>query len=167
MTKTELYLQAKALHDDIAHAFDTDNKLAVTRVLEALGPERVQLGLDGWHEAIGQGWQGCFLARCWGRTGALAARIENEILKQSLPRASALEIYCPASDGPPLPPPHLSPQQAVGTVLGVNAHDVHTLTSMFDNTERRPRLRALVEEWLELNRLASQPRQLTAVSSAP
>ena len=111
------------------------DKVAVTEVFEALGPERVARGLAN---ADGHTWQDCFLARAYGAPGELERVMRHDPSRRV---ASLLGLALAAADA--------------ARLLGVQWTAVAAVVDAFDHHPTE--FRQLAEEWLEENHVRGRP----------
>ncbi len=112
------------------------DKVAVTEVFEALGPERVARGLAN---ADGHTWEDCFLARAYGAAGELARAMRRDPSRRV---ANLLGLALAAADAAKL--------------LGVQWTAVAAVVDAFDHHPTE--FRQLAEEWVEENQVLGRPR---------
>src|SRR3989442_9153127 len=109
-------------------------KALLTTAFEALGPERVTLGLT----ATGQNWSDCFLAIATdGEANLLRQELKTNLLRWELKKDGRTDA-----------------EDFVSSLIGVSVEAVHEVVRVWDHDEAA--FRALANEWLELNRAAGR-----------
>jgi hypothetical protein len=123
-----------------------EQKVMIAEALGRLGPERVEAGTRAFEPDAPDPhtWGGCFLARCYGEPGAMN--------RAAMDRAREFKF---------MPPPKLldfsGKSLDFSGLLGVPSIYLETLVAVWDS--RPVEFVALVEEWLERNRVANVPRE--------